>query len=565
MEFSQYLRLIRKWLWLILAVALVLGVASYFINRSQPPVYAASTTISIGRYIDAPNPDSNQIRTGIDLAQTYAQLVRTYDVLQATVDSLNLPISAERLGSLIDVNIIGGTSLLVITVRYTDPNLVVQMANGLAEQLIIQSPTNLTEEQQQQLDFANTQVRALDTQIRESRDQLQNINTQLLAATEQELINRLTVQKNILVEQINQASATIAQFTNTIVSLQQRNNSLDIVEAARGPSVVSETNSLRVGLLGAMVGAALAFGLALFLEYNNTTIRTTEEAAQSLSLPVLGAISPIGKRGDSPASRLISLQPTISPVAEAYRSLRTNLLFSDGNAKTGVYVVTSPGPEEGKSVTAANLAISMAHAGRQVLLIDADLRRPKLHELFGLENNVGLTTLLLADPGVPDEGRLGDELSEGRLPNNLKPCFQRTGVKGLRVITSGFVPPNPSELLGSVMMQRWLAAFRASPSIDLVIFDTPPALTIADSSVLAANVKADVVLVIDRGRTHRNAALKTKEHLMRLGITIVGVVVNRVNPRDEGDFGYDYRYYTAAQQSFNQQQYNQPTQRRVRG
>lgn len=544
MELTQYIRLIRRWFWLILLLAIIAGGVSYLVNMNQPLVFEASTTISIGQYINSPNPNFGEIRTGIELAQTYAEIIRTYDVLQGTVDALNLPMSTTQLERLFSVQLISGTSLMVISVRHTDPNLAADIANGLAEQLIRKSPTNLTEEQLQQVEFANAQIQALNAQIEEARDNLDEINAELLAAQDSDDITRLSLEKNIVVEQINSASATVAEFTSTVVSLQQRTNSLEMVDRARIPTIASAANPTRAALLGAAVGAVLAFGLALLIEYLDNTIRTTEDAAQTLSLPVLGAVTKFGKKNDSYPSKLISLQPSLSPVAEGYRTIRTNLLFtSENHSSTGVYVITSPGPEEGKSVSAANVAISMAHAGLQVLLIDADLRRPRLHELFGLENTVGLTTLLFADPSNLDGSKLEEVNGENKLPQNLKQCFQKTSVKGLRVITTGFTPANPTELLGSVLMQRWIATFRAAPNVDVVILDTPPALAIADSSVLAANIKADVVLVVDRGRTRRGAALKTKEQLVHLGINVKGVIVNRVNPREESEYGYDYGYY----------------------
>jgi non-specific protein-tyrosine kinase len=545
MELTQYIRLVRRWFWLILLLALIAGGLSYLVNMNQPLVYQASTTISIGRYINAPNPNSGEIRTGIELAQTYAEIVRTYDVLQGTIDALNLPVNVTQLNQMFNVELISGTSLMVITAFHTDPNLAADIANELATQLIIKSPTNLTPEQLQQVAFANSQIEALNEQIEDARAHLDEINAQILATQNSEEITRLSLEKNILVEQINSASATVAEFTSTIVSLQQRTNSLEIVDQARLPTIASQAQPLRAALLGGAVGAVLAFGLALLIEYLDNTIRTTEDAAQTLGLPVLGAITKFGKKNDSYPSRLISLQPSLSPIAEGYRTIRTNLLFaSENHVSTGVYVLTSPGPEEGKSVSAANIAISMAHAGLQVLLIDADLRRPRVHELFGLENTVGLTTLLFADPSALDS-KLDESIAENNLPQNLKQCFQKTSVKGLRVITTGFTPANPTELLGSVLMQRWIATFRASPNIDVVIFDTPPTLVVADASVLAANIKSDVVLVVDRGHTRRGAALKAKEQLVQLGINVKGVIVNRVNAREESEYGYDYGYYYA--------------------
>lgn len=552
MELVQYIRLVRKWLWLILLAAFVAGGLSFIVNTGRPPVYETQTTLSIGRYIESPNPDSSEIRTGIDLAQTYAQIVQTTDVLQATIDSLNLSdMSVTDLRKLISTRILTGTSLLVIGISYQDPVLAADVANTLAEQLILQSPTNLTPDQQAQIEFANARISELTNQLRESQTELELINSQLETETDADAIRTLREDRNFAIEQINQAAATTAQFTNTIAALQQRTNSLQIIERARVPTSPSGSSIVTTTLLGVMVGAALAFGVALLIEYLDDTIRTTEDAAQTLALPVLGAVVRFGKKNEPYSDKLVTNQASMSPVAESYRTVRTNLLFSQTNQTRAVYVITSPAPEEGKSVTAANLAITMALAGLQVLLIDADLRRPKVHEIFQLDNSVGLTTLLFADPTTGMNGhssRKGDE----NIPSSLKACLQNTSVPRLRVITSGFLPSNPNEVLGSALMQRWIDAFYATTNVDVIIFDTPPCLMVADSPVLAATVKADVILVLDCGHTRRAGAVRAKEQFARVGVTIRGVVVNRINPRDEAyDYGYGYGYYYAMPEAQN--------------
>jgi Mrp family chromosome partitioning ATPase len=193
------------------------------------------------------------------------------------------------------------------------------------------------------------------------------------------------------------------------------------------------------------------------------------------------------------------------------------------------------------------LAVSLAQAGLRVLLIDADLRRPKIHEIFGLDNSMGLTSLLLADPTkVKSMMGTGDSDDPGKSNTDLKRCLQDTKVPNLRVITSGFIPANPSEVLGSSLMQRWVDGFRASPNVDIVLIDTPPILVVADSALLAGTIKANVLMVIDANRTRRVGALKAKEQFQQIGIEILGVILNRINPRDEDyGYGYGYGYYYA--------------------
>lgn len=566
MEFLQYIRLVRKWLWLIAAAAFVAGGAAFVTNAQRPDLYTTQAILIIGQYLDDPNPTAGVINTAAYLVQTYARLATSFELLSRVSENLNVNLSPDQLRGLVRTRSDEGTNLLYISVTYTDPFLAADIANGIAQQLRLQSPSNLTPEVQAQIAFAREQLTALEAQLINSRAQLAQLDAQLAVAVtdgNQAEVTRLSEQRNTLLAQINQATSSAAQFNNTLAQLQPRVNTVEIFESARVPSAAQQNSSLNAALAGALAGAALAFGIALLVEYLDDTIRTTEQAAQILGVPVLGAIARFGKRADKYHDRLITPDKSMSNVAESYRSLRTNLLFTSRNSTKPVFVFTSANPEEGKSLTCANLAITMALAGLQVVLIDADLRRPKMHEVFQLENQVGLTTLLFADPLHYNTN--GDDSA---LPINLRQCLQSTMIPRLRVITSGFIPSNPSEILGSALMERWIDTLRASTNVDVILIDTPPCLMFADSAVTAATAKADVVLVVDAGHTRREAAIHAKEEFAKLGLEIKGVIVNRINPRDERgkynyNYSYNYYYYTPRQtaQAARQQTQNSKNSR----
>lgn len=205
--------------------------------------------------------------------------------------------------------------------------------------------------------------------------------------------------------------------------------------------------------------------------------------------------------------RLITLTDPWSPAAEAYRTLRTNLTFAGLDQPLEALVVTSPAPEEEKSVAVANLAVTMAQGERRTILVDADLRRPRLHAIFGVPNDRGLTTMFV-DPEAM-----------------ANPPLMGVGVENLWLLPSGPLPPNPADLLGSRRMDDVLAALRARA--DVLLFDAPPIVAVTDAAVLGRKVDG-VLLVMTAGRTRRDHALQAKELLERAHVRLVGVVLTNV-------------------------------------
>jgi capsular exopolysaccharide synthesis family protein len=217
----------------------------------------------------------------------------------------------------------------------------------------------------------------------------------------------------------------------------------------------------------------------------------------------------------APAS-LITLTNPRSPISEAYRQLRTNIQFYSLDRPIHTLLVTSASPEEGKSTTIANLAVTFAEAGREVLLIDCDLRRPSLHRMFGLSNQSGLTA------AIREERALAEVL----LP---------TGIPNLRLLPSGPLPPNPSELLGSQRMDRVVETLR--DFADVLLFDAPPTIAVTDAVVLGAKMDG-VLLVVSANRTKRDHAIRARRLLEKVNAKVLGVVMNNV--KFDGSL---YRYY----------------------
>jgi non-specific protein-tyrosine kinase len=206
---------------------------------------------------------------------------------------------------------------------------------------------------------------------------------------------------------------------------------------------------------------------------------------------------------------LITLTDPRSPAAEAYRTLRTNLYFSSLDRALETLLVTSAAPGDGKSTTLSNLAVTMAQGEKRTILVDADLRRPALHKLFGVSNSQGLTTMAVQESALAE------------------PPLVETGVDNLWLLPSGPLPPNPAEILGSRRMEEIIAALKTHA--DVVLFDAPPVIAVTDAAVLGTKVDG-VLLVVSAGKTRREHALRARETLERVKVRLVGAVLNNAPP-----------------------------------
>jgi len=345
MEIIQYIRIIRRWLWLLVIGAIIGGSVSFMFYISQPRMYNAQSLIAIGGFIQAPNPDQQEVRIGFDLTETYAQLVRTQDVLEATLNNLEIDLTTDELNDLLVTRILPNTSLLQLDITYTDSILSADLVNMIANQLILASPSNLTPEQQSQVDLLNEQITSITQEITDLRGQLTSLDAQLSDNNiDENQREELQLTRTTLINLINQSSSNIAQFTNTIASLQERTNSVEIVENARIPQEPEGQRIITLTILGVILGGGLAFGTALVYEYLNDTFHNSEEVSQSLKQPILGVISSFGNKDDGYDNQLIT-NKLAERVFDEFRILRTNVLFPDMD-KSQIYLVTSALPSE---------------------------------------------------------------------------------------------------------------------------------------------------------------------------------------------------------------------------
>lgn len=297
-------------------------------------------------------------------------------------------------------------------------------------------------------------------------------------------------------------------------------NNIRIVEPAELP-ILPVGNKRLTLILSGVLGLSLGIGFAFFLEYLENTIRTPEDVEQHLGLPVLGIVPQIAEAKDSKSPPIIVQGSSKSAPAESYRSMRTNILFAGKEDSVKTVVITSAGPKEGKSLTTANLGVVLAQAGHNVLLVDADLRRPMLHRVFGADKYKGLSTVL------------AEELT-------IDEAIVKTDIPNLSVLTAGASSTNPSEILGSAQMKDVLEFVREQ--YDVVLLDSAPILGMADAAVLAAESDA-VILVVKTGEATRKVLKTALMQLEQVEAQIFGVVLNNVDIRRDRYYYYYYYYY----------------------
>ncbi|MCU0509088.1 MAG: polysaccharide biosynthesis tyrosine autokinase [Anaerolineae bacterium] len=506
MELREYVGLLRKWLWLILVCALAAGAIAYIVSKNTTPVYEASSTLRVNQ---ASNPATTvayaDILTSERLARTYATLLTSRPVLEETARRLGVDVKS--LEDAVTVTPVRDTLLLKVTVEGPNARLISDAANVLPQVFI-------DRDREQQLGQVSKWRESLEGEIEATLADITRTTNDLAAAADDSQKTRLEAS---LAQYRTTYSSLLANAQQARTAEAQATNNLVVSEPAVAPEVPIRPRTFTNTLLALVIGAMLAVGAAFLAEYLDDTVKTADDVSRVTGLSTLGAIARLKDAGGT--RQLIAWLKSKAPETEAYRTLRTNIQFSSVDKPIKTLLVTSSSPGEGKSTTTANLAVVMAQTGQQVIVVDTDLRRPVLHKVFEVPNNAGLTTALLAGEGVDIESHL-----------------QPTEIDHLSVLTSGPIPPNPSELLGSHRMTNLVAAL--SQHADLVIFDSPPVLAVTDAAVLARQVDG-VLLVADAGRTKEHALTSAAAELEKTGGNVLGVALNRLDVRR----GYNYYYY----------------------
>ena len=513
MDLRRQIAFFRAWLPLIVGVTLAAGAVGFVFSAVQHKVYEAQATLIVGQSLSSANPDYNQLLVSQRLSSTYASVATTRPNLDAVVKKLGLNETADDLAGNVHASAALDSTLLTITAEDTDPNEAAQIANAVADQLIATSPAV----QGRQTDLQSTidsELQATEAQMKATSDQIDSLTAQ----------SSRTAQDDLDLQTLNGQLITLRSTYATLLSYSSANasNLLSVVD----PAVPDTTPVAPRTLLNTLLAMALALlatiaAVAAYERFDDR-LKSIADAESATGLPTMGGVphTRATREGESAAATTVLCRPH-SLEAEAYRRIRANIGFASADQPLKSLLVTSPTRGDGRTTTAANLAVAFAQLGRKVILADADLRNPGIHIAFNLDNAHGLSSLLR------------DERID------LKTVIQKTDDPNLRVLTSGPLPPNPADLVGSNRMAA--VARQLAADAEIVVFDGPPVEAVADAALLSTLVDGTLLLV-DAGRSHKPAVLRAQETLERADARIVGSIVNHDPtrmPKESEYLGYE--------------------------
>jgi len=519
-DLRHQIAIVRAWLPLLVVCTLVAAGAAFVISNLLPKSYEAKATMIVGQSLSAVNPEYNQLLVSQRLSTTYAAVATKRPILDSVIEHLDLGMTSEELSQRVRATAPLDSTLLTISAQDADPARAEAIANSLADQLIAASPAiqGRAVEFQASID---TDLKATQAQTDSTQAQADSLSG-LAARTPQQEADLQTLEGRLV--SLRSTYATLLSFSSGNAA-----NLLSVIEPAVAPTSPVSPRPLLNTPVAAVLGLLLALGIAFTWEYLDDSIKDPDAVQEVANLSTLGTIGRMkGDKGLGEIYRLAALLYPHSAAAEGYRALRTNIEFASVDAPIRTLLVTSAVPGEGKTITASNLAVVLAQAGRRVLLVDADLRKPGIHRVFDLSNAHGLATMLRSDDV------------------SLDALAHPTEQDNLRILTTGPLPPDPAALMASQRMQTVLERLRTAA--DVVVFDTPPLQAFTDSAILSSVVDG-TLLVIDTRRGQRRAVRLARDTLAKAGGNVLGAVLNRVPVSADSAYADYYSDNTAPSQA----------------
>lgn len=511
----EHLLVLRLHKWTILLLTLMITAAAVGYSYQQAEIFVSESKVLVKPVSVSPGQGAGGVPPNLE---TEREIANSEAVTQIAAESLGKEVAAIR--SKVSIEVATATEILVFRYSAFSPNEAKAGADAVAEaylefrrQQVVDDLLFSSETVQSRVDDMNEQLAEINDQLDEVRTETGDVapGTEAAERALETQAASLIVQIAVLEEELSELSPA----ENLRVG--------QIVEQADVPTGPSRPNHVRNGLLGLIVGLIAGVGLAFLKERLNDAVRGREDLEALVGAPVLAVIPRVIRWRQRQRELLVTLEEPHSTASEAFRTLRTRVLFALHPVGAKTLVVTSAHAGEGKTSTTANLGIALAQAGKRVIIVSADFRKPRLHRFFGLKNQRGLTDVLVGDILLSDA---------------IKP----TKVDKLRLIPTGTVPPNPAELLGSDAMGRVLGELREIA--DLVVIDAPPALVVSDVIALAPLAEAAIILA-DAG-TARHSISQTRQQLEQVNVPVVGTILNGFDPTKSRTYAtYSTQYYSS--------------------
>lgn len=527
MDLGKYLKIGLRWSWLIVLSVALSATASYFYSQDQPKVYAARTTLLVGASVtENANPKEQDLGLSRTLAQVYSELALRRPITQAVIDRLGLQMSPDELSQMIQTGVIPSAQLLEIYVFDVHPQRAQLLANAIAEELILQSPGGGGNEQERdkfiraQLQDLQGKIEDADAKIKALEGELDSLTSAVEIAEAQSQLSQLEKLKSEYQNNYNQFLANVSGASP---------NRLAVFEPATEPTTPVSPNVNMNVAIAAAAGFILAIATIILIEFFSDTLAWQPGETQSaLGLSVLGAI---GKISNS-APKLLVKDEDGSPTLDAMRTLRSSILLAAEGRPLSTLLITSALPGEGKSFIAANLAATIAapgsslaavitSPGSRVILIDADLRNPSLHEMFDMPNLLGLADVLA--------------MPEATIETMLRKALRPTEIDNLLLLPSGRTSLDPGALLNSPRLQQLLNLLKTYA--DIIIIDSGPVLKVVETKAIANVVDGTIVVVLDN-QTRRKMLQQIIDYFRgKQNNNLLGLVFNRAKA---AAYGYGY-------------------------
>jgi capsular exopolysaccharide synthesis family protein len=516
-----------------LSTVLITTVASFVIE----PVYRSTVTLMID--VESPNVlttsgsvalDSQNYYSYKDYLQTQMEVITSRPIIRAVFGQFDLSASKEyrqapdpvkKFTKTISVEPLRDTRLIELRVDNKDPKLAAKIANTIAQIYVRRNLAYISKNEL--LNLLKNEYLKLQSKLSEYAKIYKSEHPEMIKLKQEiaELVGKMEQEKNLISSYGVNPAGDKDVSQDALGGLKA--NNVSIVEPAEVPvTPVSPKKPLNI-LLSVLLGSFGGIALAFFLEYLDDTVKEVEEIEKLTRLPILGSVPDIGldkKINDLEKDNFVQNNPK-DPISEAYRSFRTSIFFSSTpEHPLKSLLISSPGPGEGKTITLCNLGIAVAQNNKKVLLVDGDMRKPRLNDIFKKDNKAGLSNFLSGK--APFEG-----------------LIQKTSVENLFLVPSGPIPPNPAELLASAKLKDFINI--ATEKFDLVIFDSPPIAMLADPLLIARDTEG-MIMVIESGKTSKRALERISSLLKEAKARVIGTFLNKL-PRSNKNYYY-YSYYS---------------------